>query len=242
MYEKGVQTAEVIHVVDDRSTHVVIISEADLLRDCLTWALKARGREVVAVSTIDEFEAHVDEGRDRKGNGCIVIFCIGAAKIAEAAVSEGLARIKDSDAVQAVLINGEIDSVDQVLGSIRRGARGYIPSSTPLTVAVEVLNLVQAGGSFLPVATVMAAHDGRAEPVDRSGEVGVKFTDTQMSVIKAMRLGKANKVIAYELNMCESTVKVHVRNIMRKLKASNRTEVAYLTRSMFSDDCTELAS
>jgi DNA-binding NarL/FixJ family response regulator len=33
--------------------------------------------------------------------------------------------------------------------------------------------------------------------------------------------------------MCESTVKVHIRNIMKKLNATNRTEVAYLTRGFF---------
>ena len=33
-------------------------------------------------------------------------------------------------------------------------------------------------------------------------------------------------MIAYELNMCESTVKVHVRHIMKKLQAKNRTDVA----------------
>ncbi len=40
-------------------------------------------------------------------------------------------------------------------------------------------------------------------------------------------MGKANKIIAFELNLCESTVKVHVRSIMRKLQARNRTEVAF---------------
>ncbi|MGU3537814.1 LuxR C-terminal-related transcriptional regulator, partial [Methylobacterium sp. A54F] len=50
---------------------------------------------------------------------------------------------------------------------------------------------------------------------------------------RALRKGTPNKIIAYELNMCESTVKVHVRNIMKKLKAKNRTEVAYLTNRYF---------
>jgi len=49
---------------------------------------------------------------------------------------------------------------------------------------------------------------------------------------KALRRGKANKVIAYELNMRESTVKVHVRNIMKKLKARNRTEVAFMANEL----------
>ena len=45
-------------------------------------------------------------------------------------------------------------------------------------------------------------------------------------MLQALKQGKANKLIAHELNMREGTVKVHVRNIMRKLHAKNRTEVA----------------
>jgi DNA-binding NarL/FixJ family response regulator len=54
-------------------------------------------------------------------------------------------------------------------------------------------------------------------------------------VLRALREGKANKIIAYELNMRESTVKVHVRNIMKRLNARNRTEVAFKTRDLFSE-------
>jgi DNA-binding NarL/FixJ family response regulator len=60
------------------------------------------------------------------------------------------------------------------------------------------------------------------------------FTARQTAVIAALRQGKQNKIIAYELNMRESTVKVHVRNIMKKLNATNRTEVAYLTNQLLA--------
>ncbi|MBV8797547.1 MAG: response regulator transcription factor, partial [Hyphomicrobiales bacterium] len=56
----------------------------------------------------------------------------------------------------------------------------------------------------------------------RSGGV----TAREAAVIRAIQQGKPNKVIAYELNMCESTVKVHVRNLMKKMKAKNRTDLA----------------
>ena len=45
--------------------------------------------------------------------------------------------------------------------------------------------------------------------------------------MEALQRGKANKIIAYEPKMRESTGKVHVRNIMKKLHATNRMEVAY---------------
>jgi DNA-binding NarL/FixJ family response regulator len=54
------------------------------------------------------------------------------------------------------------------------------------------------------------------------------LTSRQLAVLESVRRGKANKVIAYELNMCESTVKVHLRNIMKKLRARNRTEAAFM--------------
>ena len=47
-------------------------------------------------------------------------------------------------------------------------------------------------------------------------------------MLTRIRQGKSNKVIAYELGMQESTVKVHVRNILKQLGATNRTEAVYL--------------
>ena len=57
-------------------------------------------------------------------------------------------------------------------------------------------------------------------------------TARELAVVRAIQHGKSNKVIAYELGMCESTVKVHVRRIMKKLNAKNRTEVAIKTSEL----------
>ena len=58
------------------------------------------------------------------------------------------------------------------------------------------------------------------------------FTERQMAVVEALRRGRANKIIAHELQLRESTVKVHIRNIMKKLNATNRTEVAFKIRDL----------
>ena len=52
------------------------------------------------------------------------------------------------------------------------------------------------------------------------------LTERQNAVVDAVRQGKANKVIAHELNISESTVKVHLHNVMKKLRVKNRTAVA----------------
>ena len=72
-------------------------------------------------------------------------------------------------------------------------------------------------------------------------------TARELAVIRAIQKGKSNKVIAYDLNMCESTVKVHVRRIMKKLNAKNRTDVAIKSQSVLSifpgtNTCSELST
>ena len=52
------------------------------------------------------------------------------------------------------------------------------------------------------------------------------LSDRETVIIHAVSEGHSNKVIAYEVGITEATVKVHVRNIMRKLGARNRTDAA----------------
>lgn len=63
-----------------------------------------------------------------------------------------------------------------------------------------------------------------------SGGLQQSLTPRQREVLCLLCEGKPNKIIAHRLNMQEGTVKVHVRQIMKKLKATNRTQVAFLAR------------
>jgi DNA-binding NarL/FixJ family response regulator len=127
------------------------------------------------------------------------------------------------------------DDPDRIAKALEQGARGYIPTSVALDAAIGAMRLVQAGGVFVPASSLMNARrstDG--SPQNQIGDV--KLTPRQRAVVEALRKGKANKIIAYELSMCESTVKVHVRNIMRKFNATNRTEVAFKASEMLDSD------
>ena len=53
-------------------------------------------------------------------------------------------------------------------------------------------------------------------------------------VLSGLGEGRPNKIIAYQLGICETTVKVHMRHIMRKLGATNRTHAALLAREMLT--------
>jgi DNA-binding NarL/FixJ family response regulator len=73
------------------------------------------------------------------------------------------------------------------------------------------------------------SHDaGLAQPFldapNQTGECVERFTPKQEEVFEFLRQGYSNKLIARELGMSEATVKVHVRQIMRKFGAANRTQ------------------
>jgi DNA-binding NarL/FixJ family response regulator len=61
------------------------------------------------------------------------------------------------------------------------------------------------------------------------------FSPRQLEVLRLIRSGAQNKHIAYRLNMREGTVKVHVRNIFRKLSVTNRTQAAFVTAQQLSN-------
>jgi DNA-binding NarL/FixJ family response regulator len=114
--------------------------------------------------------------------------------------------------------------------AISHGAKGYIPVTMGFEITIEAVRFVLAGGTYVPLDCLLAGAwpgDAPSQP-PTSGLV----TARELAVVRAIQKGKSNKVIAYELNMCESTVKVHLRRIMKKLNAKNRTDVAIKSQSV----------
>jgi DNA-binding NarL/FixJ family response regulator len=118
---------------------------------------------------------------------------------------------------------------------LAKKVRGYVPTSFSLDTAMQAMDLVRAGGTFVPASSLIAAHHAPEDAQAGAQKTNGLFTTRQAAVIDALRRGKPNKIIAFELKMRESTVKVHVRNIMKKLKATNRTQVAYLATQLLED-------
>lgn len=74
------------------------------------------------------------------------------------------------------------------------------------------------------------------------GRLAPEFTERQYAVLVCLCQGDPNKVIGRKLGMTETTVKVHVREIMRKLGVSNRTQVAIAAAHVCSNSTIELVS
>jgi DNA-binding NarL/FixJ family response regulator len=160
-----------------------------------------------------------------------VLINAGAERMSSPTVARLLSRAKELLPTVPVAVMSDYEDSESIQEAFELGVRGYIPTSLASKVAVGALRLVCLGGTFAPAAALLSQGDHRQGAAGQPLIDG--FTRRQSQILDCLRRGMANKLIAYELSMCESTVKVHVRNIMKKLKATNRTQVAYMTRGLF---------
>jgi DNA-binding NarL/FixJ family response regulator len=122
-----------------------------------------------------------------------------------------------------VLAEGEDPA--EVAGALRAGARGYLPTTLDRAAATEAIRFVLAGGTFVPAGVIAEGGPGAGR---RPGGAAPRLSPRELEVAGRLREGKPNKIIARELSISESTVKVFVRRILAKLGAANRTEAAFL--------------
>jgi DNA-binding NarL/FixJ family response regulator len=170
----------------------------------------------------------------------IVIFSVGHARVADGEVLQTIERLKHVLGELPLVLLSDREEMGEVVEAIRRGARGFIPTSLDLDDAVEALRFVSAGGTFVPARSLMRFAENRQTPAEEGAPSADRqpfgrLTPRELEVLARLRQGKPNKVIAHELEISESTVKVFVRRILMKLRAMNRTEVVYLTHRQFDE-------
>jgi DNA-binding NarL/FixJ family response regulator len=201
---------------------IVLAERRTLVRECLAVGLEAlENCVVIGVASISEWLE-----RSPRTPASVVVLSARMENDEQVLVQDTMALEKSGVSLPVVVMS-DMDALPKVLVALKAGVRGYIPTSTPLPIAMEAMRLVSAGGTYIPAECVLAASTTAIwQPTSHISSQN-PFTTRQLQVVEALRRGKANKLIAYELNMCESTVKVHVRQIMKKLNARNRTEAAF---------------
>jgi len=214
-----------------RSGCLLIIDGRALDRQCLASALSSRslGMEVVALGSAEEWHRE----KDTHAELAAVLLNLGGRKVKDGDTADEITMLASEFKSVPLVILADTDDLGQILKALECGARGYIPSSVGIDVCMEAIGLAKLGGIFVPASSVMNMRHLISGGVKVENPHSGMFTNRQLEVALALRRGKANKIIAYELNLRESTVKVHIRNIMKKLKATNRTEVAFKINDLF---------
>ena len=103
----------------------------------------------------------------------------------------------------------------EIQRALEAGARAYVLKSMPPKELVEVIRKVHAGKKPIPpqIAAQLAEHYG-----DES------LTEREIDVLRQIAGGNRNRDIAEKLFISEETVKVHIKHLMEKLGASDRTQ------------------
>jgi DNA-binding NarL/FixJ family response regulator len=114
-----------------------------------------------------------------------------------------------------ILILTTFEGDVEIKRALAAGARGYILKSMPPKDMVEVIRQVHAGKKRIPsdVAAHLAEHMGEET-----------LTAREIDVVRHIANGNRNKDIAEKLFISEETVKAHIKHIMEKLGASDRTQ------------------
>jgi DNA-binding NarL/FixJ family response regulator len=211
---------------------IVLIDRHPLTRQCLERWLQDGSPNLHVVSVGSPVDL-LDASRSLS-NPHIIIFSIGAASVGDPQVRGKISLLRRHMSRIPLVLLSERDDVDDIVEALEHGVRGYIPTTLEPLEAAAALQYMAAGGTFVPAsAMIRLAQDPQRRsihPGERQANWFQHLTPRESEVLARLRQGKPNKIIAHELKISESTVKIFVRQILMKLHASNRTEVACLMR------------
>ena len=123
---------------------------------------------------------------------------------------------------RVILFTGQVDRVF-LNHALDAGVAGLIPKTMPLQSLVSVIRLIESGQTFVPM------QDGAL--TDQSNpDQDHDLNDKELFVLKQASEGLTNKEIARDMSTTEVTVKMHMRNICKKLGARNRAHAAIISR------------
>ena len=124
------------------------------------------------------------------------------------------------------VLSGEEDP-SLILATIEAGASGYIPKASSSEILVAALQLILAGGVYLPhkvLAGMEAVTAGKDNSIEATKDL---LSGRQTAVLLRAIQGQPNKVIAIDLGIAEGTVKTHLSAAFKALGVHNRTEAVF---------------
>ncbi len=139
---------------------------------------------------------------------------------------ETLRALREADLAARILILTVSDSAEDLVGAIRAGADGYLLKDMEPEELLERIVDAQKGRIVISESlNGLLARSLRDEAQTAERNV-VPLTDREKDILGCLASGLSNKLIARDLNIAEGTVKVHIKNLLKKLKFRSRLEAA----------------
>jgi DNA-binding NarL/FixJ family response regulator len=112
--------------------------------------------------------------------------------------------------------------------TIRAGARGYLLKDSPVSEVIDAIRKVMTGASVLHPELTDRLVASYRQGKDKEQESGEKLSPREQEMLAALVQGLANKQIAEQLFISETTVKLHISNLYRKLGVKSRSQAIIL--------------
>jgi DNA-binding NarL/FixJ family response regulator len=223
--------------VSSKKSKIVMLAKSDLLAECLTQAISAhfQGQDVISLSDADRL---LD--CDLIDVSLVLLYRLPVA--AFPSILRTIQELHPKAAIGLMVQNG--DELDlSIAGFVNAGLiHGVLPLNLNLDVCLTAIELLMKGGEHFPAALLRRqAPRGSAEcglvaqkqassedsDLERMTDFGEGLlTMREIQILDLICMGTQNKNIADRLGLSENTVKVHIRNIYRKMNVHNRTEAA----------------
>ena len=133
----------------------------------------------------------------------------------------------------AVIMLTVSEDVDELTHALREGACGYLLKNMEADALATMIRRAAEGESVIAesmtqrlIAQMRAPMRARDAAPPQSLEPSPELTPRERDIVRILARGASNKDIARELDLAESTVKIHVRNVLRKLNLSSRVQIA----------------
>ena len=206
---------------DSDAVCIAWIDVSALTRECMTHAVKSARRLFMIVP----FSSVYDCIKDSEQKLDLIVY---HAHETDSVNTADIAALREAFATTQLVVLSDATNLDPAIvkGLLTQGASGFIlTNQTGLQMMVSALAMVAAGGTFVPREVLFYQANAKQLVTSEPKRKG-HLTRRELEVLQLLKQGKPNKLIAYELHLSESTVKVHIRNTMRKIGSTNRTHAA----------------
>jgi two-component system, NarL family, nitrate/nitrite response regulator NarL len=143
-------------------------------------------------------------------------------------IDAGIVALKRTMPKCHIVLLAQTMEADQLALSFAAGADGYLLEEISPEALLESLNLVMLGEKVFPsrLAALMCGDSWSLKAAPKPTSNGVPLSGRELEIVQRLTDGMPNKIIANELSITEATVKVHLKTILKKIGAQNRTQAA----------------
>lgn len=195
---------------------ILLVDDHTLLSETLSVALRDEDIDVVIVTTIDAAIEAIDAG------GAFDVVFVDYEIPGESGL-DGLKRVIDASTAPVVLFSG-VASQSIAEQAISMGARGFLPKTVTVKTLKHAIRFIADGEIFVPASFSLAARS------KESDDLGLRPREER--VLALLGEGMPNKEIGRRIDAPESTVKLDVKSICRKLGVKNRTQAVIAARRL----------